>query len=774
MPSMAGHLSKDSVAPGSRPRAWSLRARLMVLVLASLAPAIVSAGLLIWSGYRQQRELVEQQIMATARALSLVVDRDLGKNGVLLRALSASPALAKGDWAAFDAEARAATAGTATSISVVGPDGYLVVSTRAPPGVKPPRTTPQAVGITFSDVRADHSRISNLFTGAITGIKAVGLDIPARGPGGREIRIAAVTPAAALDKIWTDQRFPARWVGTVLDARGVVVTRNRGAARFVGTLAPARLTRRTAAAPSGLGVGPTMDGMQALTAWNRSPDYGWTFVVSAPENDLAGAARRALLVGGALGVVVLVLGAALAAVVARGIARPVEQLTRDARAWAAGGRLHATPTGTREIDDLQDRLRESAARIDAQRAELQTLNASLEARVEARTRDLAQATESLAQAQKMEAVGRLTGGVAHDFNNLLMAVLGNLDLLGRRMTDPGLARFVEQARLAAERGAALTAQLLAFSRRQRLDPRPIDVAQPVAAAVDLLTPVLDGTHRLETRIDPDLWPALADATQLQLMIVNLVLNARDATEAGGVIRICAFNVEAKPASLRPEAPPPGDYVAVSVTDTGVGMAPEVAAQAFEPFFTTKPAGKGSGLGLSQVLGLSKQLGGGVEIETAPGKGATVTGYLPRATQAAQAAQGPAPGAEIAPRTDPPALQGLRLLLVDDDAAVRSVAADLLRDLGCRVTEASDGDQAIAAVRRSSAVEAVLIDFAMPGLNGGQTAAALRALRPDLPVIMMSGYADLEALADAWSGPILRKPFSRDDLARELAREARRL
>jgi signal transduction histidine kinase len=771
MPSMAGH-PDDRVTPDAPPHAWSLRARLMVLVLASLAPAMAAAALLMWSGYREQRQLVENQIVATARALSLVVDRDLGKNRVLLAALAASPALARGDWAALDAEARAATAGTETTISVVGPEGYLVVSTRAPPGVKLPLITPQSVGVTFSDVRADQSRISNLFTGAVTGMKAVGMDIPARGPGGRTVRIAAVTPASALDRIWSDQHFPSRWVGTVLDARGVIVTRNRGAERYVGHPAAPRLTRRVAVTPTGVGVGPTMDGMQALTAWNRSPAYGWTFVVSVPESEVAGAARQSILLGSALGAALLALGAGLAVLAARGVVRPVERLARDARAWAAGGApLEVAPTRIREIDDLQDRLREAAAVIDAQRAELKALNASLEARVEARTRDLAQATESLAQAQKMEAVGRLTGGVAHDFNNLLMAVLGNLDLLGRRLTDGRLQRFVEQARAAAERGAALTAQLLAFSRRQRLDPRATDIAEPVAAAADLLAPVLGGNHRLETHVEAGLWPALADATQLQLMIVNLVLNARDAMEEGGVIRITAANVASKAASHRPEAPPPGDYVAVAVADSGVGMPAEVAAQAFEPFFTTKPAGKGSGLGLSQVLGLCKQLGGGVEIETLAGRGTTVTAYLPRAAEAevaaAPARAGADPGAKAA------ALEGLQLLLVDDDAAVREVAAELLRDLGCRVMEAADGDEAIAAVRGAPAVQAALIDFAMPGLNGGQTAAALRALRPDLPVILMSGYADLEALAEAWSGPILRKPFSRDDLARELAREAGR-
>jgi signal transduction histidine kinase/ActR/RegA family two-component response regulator len=479
---------------------------------------------------------------------------------------------------------------------------------------------------------------------------------------------------------------------------------------------------------------------------------------------VAGAVQRSLAWGGVVGLALVIGGALLAALLARDIVRPVERLAESAAAWAAGERSGLTPTRTREIDALQARLSESASVIHAQRRELLDLNASLEERVTQRTRELAEATESLAQAQKMEAVGRLTGGVAHDFNNLLMAVLGNLDLLARRLVEPGLLRFVDQARSAAERGAALTAQLLAFSRRQRLEPRAIDVGAQVRAAIDLLRPTLGFPHTIETKIAADLWPAMADPTQLDLMTVNLALNARDALPEGGAITISVSNAPAEPARESPEAPPAGDYVVVAIADKGEGMTPEVLARAFEPFFTTKPLGKGSGLGLSQVLGLAKQLGGGVDVETAPGAGSTFRVYLPRADVAEP------PASEPERETDVAVLKDLTLLLVDDDPAVRTVAASMLRDLGCQVTEARDGEEAIAELRRApDRTAAALIDFAMPGLNGGETAAALRVLRPDLAIVLMSGYADLDALAAAWSGPVLRKPFSRAELARELAR-----
>jgi len=758
----------DSVPADSRwfvpSRSPSLRGRLMLLVLVVLVPAIVAFGVLVWKSYGEQRRLVEAQIIETARALSLAVDRDLRKNEVLLQALASSPALASGDWAAFDAQARVAARGMDAAVSLIDPDGFLVASTRATPGAAVPRVRPEQAGVTIARTREDGARVSNLFRGVGTGLPSIGFDIPAPGPGGRTTRIAAVTPAAALDRLWADQHFPARWVGTVLDARGVIVSRNRNADAFIGRQIPMGLLRRVRAAPSGVAVGPTMDGVRSVVGWNRSPDYGWTFLVSVPEADVVGAVQRSLAWGGAVGLGLVIGGALLATLLARDIVRPVERLAETAAAWAAGERISLAPSRTREIDALQARLNESASVIHAQRRELLDLNASLEERVTQRTRELAEATESLAQAQKMEAVGRLTGGIAHDFNNLLMAVLGNLDLLGRRLVEPRLLRFVDQARSAAERGAALTSQLLAFSRRQRLEPRAVDVGAQVRAAVDLLHPTLGFTHTIETRIAADLWPATADPTQLDLMIVNLALNARDALPGGGVITLSVGNAPAEPARETPEAPARGDYVVVAVSDQGAGMTPEVLSRAFEPFFTTKPLGKGSGLGLSQVLGLAKQLGGGVVVETAPGLGSTFRVYLPRADVAEQ----PAPEPELEP--DVTLLKDLTVLLVDDDPAVRMVTASLLRDLGCRVTEARDGEAAIAELGRApDHVAAALIDFAMPGLNGGETAAALRVVRTGLPVVLMSGYADLDALADAWSGPVLRKPFNRADLARELAR-----
>ena len=248
-------------------------------------------------------------------------------------------------------------------------------------------------------------------------------------------------------------------------------------------------------------------------------------------------------------------------------------------------------------------------------------------------------------------------------------------------------------------------------------------------------------------------------------MVNLALNARDAMAAGGEVRLTATNVRREGPAASGEGPPDGEFVMIAVADCGEGMPPEVAARAFEPFFTTKAVGKGSGLGLPQVLGLAKQLGGGVEIETAAGEGTTVRVYLPRAGApiASEAAALAGWGSE--------AVRGLRVLLVDDDPDVRAVTAQMLAELGCVVTEADGAVAALERLRQDPGLQGAVIDFAMPGLNGGETAAGLRALRPGFPVVLMTGFADLEELARGWSGPVMHKPFTLEILAREAGRLA---
>jgi PAS domain S-box-containing protein len=398
--------------------------------------------------------------------------------------------------------------------------------------------------------------------------------------------------------------------------------------------------------------------------------------------------------------------------------------------------------------------------VQERTAELAEANEALKAQIEERERVEA----TLRQMQRLEAVGQLTSGVAHDFNNLLTVILGNIDFIARGVSDPKQSARLAHVRQAAERGAKLTGQLLAFSRRQRLEPKPIDLNQTVAGMGDLLRSTMGGSVRLETVLKSGLWPALVDPTQIELVILNLAINARDAMQVGGALTIETANVVLHQPPRRPEEPSPGDYVMVSVTDTGAGMPPQVLEKAFEPFFTTKDIGKGSGLGLSQVLGFAQQSGGGVRIDTREGEGTSIKVYLPRAVALDQENSGAAGQPEL------PGLDAKKttILVVDDDSLVREITAALLQDQGYAVIKAGSGSAALDELQGGRRIDLLLVDFAMPGMNGAEVAQKAHEIRPDLPVLFVTGYADFAALKAVGDDCVVQKPFQDDDLARKVA------
>jgi PAS domain S-box-containing protein len=392
--------------------------------------------------------------------------------------------------------------------------------------------------------------------------------------------------------------------------------------------------------------------------------------------------------------------------------------------------------------------------------ELESANDRLEERVEAAVAEKLEAETALRQSQRLEAVGQLTSGVAHDFNNLLTVILGNIRQMAKTQDDPAALRRLATMTQAAERGAKLTGQLLAFSRRQRLEPRPTDLNETVRRMGDLLRSTTGGGIGVDLQLADDLRPAFVDPTQIELVILNLAINARDAMDGFGRLTIETANVALGP-PRRPEEPPAGDYVMLSVSDTGSGMSEEVREKAFEPFFTTKGVGKGSGLGLSQVLGLAKQSDGGVGLDTRPGEGTSVRLYLPPTAQ-------PVAGAE--PARAIPRAAGRTIttvLLVDDDDAVREVTAAALEEVGYRVLDADSGPRALEMLDEQDGVDALLLDFAMPGMNGAEVAEIVRRTRPALPILFVTGYADVDALHAVPEREVVRKPFRPEDLAQKI-------
>jgi signal transduction histidine kinase len=404
--------------------------------------------------------------------------------------------------------------------------------------------------------------------------------------------------------------------------------------------------------------------------------------------------------------------------------------------------------------------------------QLAALNDSLEAKVDDRTRALSQANDritaevierektrqAMSTLQKMESLGRLTGGVAHDFNNLLNVIQGSMDLLLLTSSDESVRRRVAVAKSACARGAKLTSQLLAFARNQTLDLRPLSIGALFDNVVELSKPLLGSGIEVSTSVADGADLVSADANQMEMALLNLAINARDAMEGQGALSFKAFVT-----SMAPEALPAGDYVKIEVSDNGPGMSEEIAAKVFEPFFTTKGVGKGTGLGLSQVYGMAQQSGGAAFARSVEGEGSTIEIWLPRASAHIEES----PIAE----SDAPELAGLRVLLIEDDDLVRAGMADALVSFGCEVRQAACGADGIVELERERP-DILLTDYLMPGMTGAELSAKARALHPGLPVLVATGYADMAAIEDALGGnAVLRKPFQLSDLASAVARLA---
>jgi len=383
--------------------------------------------------------------------------------------------------------------------------------------------------------------------------------------------------------------------------------------------------------------------------------------------------------------------------------------------------------------------------------------------------EIEESREQLLQLQKMEAIGHLTGGLAHDFNNLLTGIAGSLELMRMRIAQGrtgDLERYVVAAQGAASRAAALTHRLLAFARRQTLDPKVIDLNSLVGGMEELIRRSVGPEVTLDVVLSPTTGRTYCDANQLENAILNLAINARDAMPKGGRLTIRTDWRALDEAAARLEGTPPGPYVALVVTDEGTGMTPEVLAQAFDPFFTTKPLGEGTGLGLSMIYGFARQSGGAVRIRSEPGQGAEVTLLLPRDERDAEALDA-APQLKDVPR----ALEGEIVLVVDDEPAVRVLVTEMLKELGYRAIEAADGASGLAALEGDGRVDLVISDIGLPGpLTGRHMIDIARTQRPGLKVLFITGYAEQAALQAVTFGPrtqVLTKPFALEMLANKI-------
>jgi signal transduction histidine kinase len=724
-----------------------IRSRLLLLVSAVLVPALLVSAIGVAYIYSEEQKFNRASAVETARALARAVERDMARREAILRTLSAAPSLHDGDLPRFYDFALAVANENGAAIILSDLEGRQIVNTRLPLGTALPPMLPVE-----REARArlgdESTVISDLYLPpAGLGSHSFAVQYPVRRDGKVVQFLTLASFAAEIQNLLTAQRLPPEWNATITDRRGIIVARGADAEKFIGKPVREDLFARMSADGEGFHVGTTLGGVRATAFFSRVPAAGWSLLIGVPHTALYAPAGRATLVTGALSLLVLALGLAAALLVARRISRPVESLRQAAQALGSEGAVRPPASGTLELDAVGEAMARASERLHGTKAEL-------ERRVAEALASYEQSQRALVQAQKLEALGRLTGGIAHDFNNVLQTLTAGLDTLKHGASDAQRA-LLARCQRAVVRGTELARQLMAFGRVQALRAQTIDTGARLADAHHLFSGALPANVRLDYDLEPQLWPVLADPSQLELALLNLVINARDAMPHGGSLTLRGRN---QAVSARGDLPA-GDYVVLSVSDTGEGMSDEVMARAFDPFYTTKGVGKGSGMGLPQAYGFARQNGGTLVLESRSGQGTTATMYLPRAREAvAHDAMPPEEQARVAGKG--------RVLFVEDDAEVRETVAAALRAAGFEIYTAASADEALARLDAGEGYDAVFTDVVMPGvLSGLDLATEVRRRYPRVGVVVATGYSDRAVQIEGVRA--LPKPYDRQQAVEAL-------
>jgi signal transduction histidine kinase/ActR/RegA family two-component response regulator len=748
--------------------------------MVTAVPLLLASLLMFNRLVANDRENLRQGLLVNAKTLAGLVENEIDKHAAIAATLARSPALQSGDLNAFWREAKAALEFVPGSwIHLVAPDGKIVLTTLHPFGTPLPEA-PEA-SLVAAALAEKKSKVGNLLIGSIDAKPRAVLVAPVFRNGQPAFGLAiSLVPERFLRLI--TEGFPPDAVAAVLDGNKAFIARIPDHAKRVGTLASEGLRAALARSPQGTDEFRTLEGELSIQSF-ATTRYGWSAAIAQLESRIRLPQREilwsSLLVFGLLAALSFV----LAILIARHASRGMSALAAAAREVGAGRRIEDLPTPFAEAKAVADALASASAELERRGEALGRANTELEAKVEQRThelmaemkrREVAEAT--LRQAQKIETIGQLTGGIAHDFNNMLTVIMGNLDTARRRLNTLDnaavLVRPIDAALQGARNAAKLTHRLLAFSRQQALEPVALNLNSLIAGVADMLVRTVGETVKVETVLGAGLWTTFADANQVESSLINLIVNAKDAMPDGGKLTIetsNAFLDEAYVAAFGDLKP--GQYVMLSVTDTGHGIAPAMLEKVFEPFFTTKGPGKGTGLGLAMVHGFVKQSGGHIRVYSEVDEGTTVKIYLPRLVGPLPAKAvpfGPVAVNDVTPRRANP---GETVLLVEDDLGVREYAIGVLEDLGYRVVAAEDGSEALKAFEAAERVDLLFTDVVLGGsMNGRQLAEAIKARKPGLPVLFTTGYTRNaivhQGRLDA-GVHLLSKPYTQRDIAEKV-------
>ncbi|MFP5394088.1 MAG: ATP-binding protein [Gammaproteobacteria bacterium] len=696
----------------------------MLLTLSILLPGFVAGALAVRLVYDEQQEVQKTGLKEAARAFSLLVDTELKITEGKLVSLASSPDLQAGDLDSFARHARRVAPPPDSVVVLSDLDGQQLLNTRAPVGQPLPRINARLLAMRRA-ASPEAVVVSDLFVAAIRKGYDFAVDVPVQVDGVVKYRLSMGLPVATLQAMFRQQAFPEQWLATVVDRTGTVVARSMAPEKYVGKRATDSLLQRVLAGErAGINYGTTLDGRQVAAFFSRAPNSNWTVVLAIPIDEIQRPAFHAALLMGAALLIVLAVALAIASTYAKRTVTPIERLRRAAERLGQGELVEPETTGLVETDKVFEAMAGASRDIQDSKADLQQ-------RVSEAVAVSERAQHALLQGQKLEALGRLTGGIAHDFNNILQTLSTALELIKRSQQPAQIHQLAATCSKAIERATALTGQMRAFGRVQDVRLEALDLAEALGTVLPLLTSSLPSNIDFEMNAQPGLWPVFVDRLQLELALLNLVINARDAMPGGGRIhlRIANEHGAAPPGLAR------GDYVHVSLRDNGAGMPAEVLAHALDPFFTTKPVDQGSGLGLPQAYGFATQSHGTLVLSSVEGEGTTVDMYLPRTGRAISAAAHP----EVAPGRG-----SGRMLYVEDDLLVREAIVPALEHAGFKVTAAASGDEALRLLHGPGASFDILFtDVVMPGhLDGVALARLVRQRYPAMRVLLATGHSYL--------------------------------
>jgi signal transduction histidine kinase/CheY-like chemotaxis protein len=722
------------------------RSQLLLLVLSILIPSFLASAGAVWYVYSNEQKEQERNLLETTRGFAIIVDNELRIKEATLRTLANSPLLEKGDMEGLYSYAKAMAPTPESTIILRHASGRQVLNTRRPLGTEIPARRVSNVDELRNFHGPDDTVVSDLFFAPVGKRFDFVVDVPVKQNKHSYSSLVMGVNASSLQPILRQQRFPSTWMLTIVDRNGVVVARSHDHEQFVGKPVSERTKRILSESRGGTYYSITLNKIPVKAFYRRVPLSDWTVLISIPETELRKLPLQAALILGTSMLLLLAVAVIAASWLAGRLVKPIKELGEAAERMEKNEEVSYTPGGVCEINSVGQRIVDASNKIRHATQELERRVAEASTKAE-------RAERALQQSQKLEALGRLTGGIAHEFNNVLQTISSAVQLAKLVPEPDHVLPLMDTCSKAVDRATALTSQLSAFGRAQDAKLETICVREQLEEFKALVKGLLPSNIKFELHFADESWPVMLDTLQFELAFLNIVINARDAMPHGGALTVQTGNhILQQPMNDLP----PGEYVRISISDTGTGMPAEVLSKALEPFYTTKPLGKGTGLGLAQAYGFARQSQGTLILNSVEGQGTTVEFYLPKASASLMQAKPFAKEERM-----PIHARGI-MLFVEDDPLVREATVPVLENAGLTVLVAANADEALAIFDSETQVDTVFSDVMMPGkMSGVELAKAILDRDASTGIILATGYSDFTI--DLPNVKVLAKPYRVEDI-----------